>query len=61
MLSDMIRGLGALKRSLSLTEKNYPSYGKMIQELSNVVDDPKRSREDKAKARELIREFSKKR
>jgi hypothetical protein len=60
MISDMIAGFGAFRRSIKPTEANYPSYEIMIEELHNVVDDPKRSDIDKEKARNLITEFSKK-
>lgn len=60
MIADMIRGFALMKKVMNPTEKNYPSYGKMIEELKNVVDDPKRSREEREKARQLISEFMRK-
>lgn len=60
MLADFIQGVGAFLRTLNPTEKNYPSYSTMAKELANVVDDPKRSREEREKARKLIREFMRK-
>ena len=56
-LQQLFESFGACVRSLKADYEKTPNYKLMAKELQNVINDPDRSKSDKQKAKQLIKEF----